>query len=161
MAKIRREGGATHESLPAGQADELRVLPSVEEPGREQAFTEMIDAELAAGIQEEFTRQTDPLIYGDGTGEPRGVLGALGGTITSYAGGEPDVPTITVTGSISSALDLTGEEFQSPDDDMPPDYASWTVEELKAELHRRDLPKTGNKDMLVGRLKANEPEDED
>ena len=37
-------------------------------------------------------------------------------------------------------------------------YDTWTRKELQAELRRRGLPVSGNKDQQVARLKANEPE---
>ena len=40
-----------------------------------------------------------------------------------------------------------GEEAE-----VPPDYASWTAAELRAECERRGLPTTGLKAVLVARL---------
>ena len=36
------------------------------------------------------------------------------------------------------------------------DYHSMTKDELQAELERRDLPKTGNKDELIERLQESD-----
>ena len=38
----------------------------------------------------------------------------------------------------------------------PEGYESWTKDELQAELEKRDLPKSGNKDELIARLEEDD-----
>jgi hypothetical protein len=40
--------------------------------------------------------------------------------------------------------------------DGPEGYAEWTKDELQAELEKRDLPKSGNKDELIARLEEDD-----
>jgi hypothetical protein len=47
------------------------------------------------------------------------------------------------------------QQFQTPAelvDEAIDGYEGWTKDELSAELERRGLPKTGNKDELIARL---------
>jgi hypothetical protein len=46
------------------------------------------------------------------------------------------------------------EEPPSP----PPPYEDWLADDLREELERRGLPKSGNKAELVARLEANDAE---
>lgn len=51
------------------------------------------------------------------------------------------------------------EEVTATDDaaeTSAPDYAAWTVEQIKDELDRRGLAKTGKKDDLVLRLREDD-----
>ncbi|MGA6223474.1 SAP domain-containing protein [Streptomyces umbrinus] len=53
----------------------------------------------------------------------------------------------------TESLAKTETTQEAGDEPSPgPDYETWTVEELKAQLDKRGLPKTGKKDDLVLRL---------
>ncbi|MFB6937581.1 SAP domain-containing protein [Streptomyces chartreusis] len=78
-------------------------------------------------------------------------------------------PKITVHGGASNAgaepepVDETDEaagedvstEDSTPVSDTPPGpgYEDWTVDQLKEELAKRDLPRSGKRDDLVQRLR--------
>jgi hypothetical protein len=61
---------------------------------------------------------------------------------------EPLDVTEFVTGPAEPVAEQAGDEEPSPEQD----YEAWTVEQLKEQLDKRGLPKTGKKDDLVLRL---------
>ena len=49
------------------------------------------------------------------------------------------------------------QQFQTPADAVgSSDYEGWTKDELAAELEKRGLPKSGNKDELIARLQEDD-----
>lgn len=75
---------------------------------------------------------------------------------------EPTVDPLDVTESLAGSAGPAPEEggdesdsspsLQDPGTPLGQDYETWTVEQLKEQLDRRGLPKTGKKDDLVLRL---------
>jgi hypothetical protein len=56
------------------------------------------------------------------------------------------------------AIDADEPTLDEPDEDEVPPYSEWSKAELVEECEARGLPKSGNKDVLVERLEANDAE---
>lgn len=79
---------------------------------------------------------------------------------------EQDMAKITVHGGPSNAAadeeqggedaPVSGESAASAEGSPEPGYEDWTAEQLKAELDKRGLPKTGKKDDLAARLREDD-----
>lgn len=110
------------------------------------------------GASDKTLPEPEPL-ESPGTGEPMQVVD--GDELTGDGSGQA-LPPVPDEGYGPDAVPLeSGEEPEpepasapapEPEGEAGPDYEAWTVEQLKEQLDKRSLPKTGKKDDLVLRL---------
>jgi hypothetical protein len=78
--------------------------------------------------------------------------------------GVPTDPAVTAA-TAHVPMEELNRGFQESDsdysDDMDESYEDMTNDDLRAELEKRGLPKSGNKDELVARLEEDDASDED